>query len=185
MQYPTLLVLSIILFFTSSPWTNAALVRDSTNDATTLAAINQLLSLFSQSLDEKNFARLSDVYTIDAIISGGGAPSLTGLPAIIDFYTTVFQNETLKTQHTSDTVLGGNFTETTATSVSYANVYYFGPEIFERGGFVFSNSSAIFRERFETEYRREGNGTWKVARQRGPFILVRRLLIAFLSEQVC
>ncbi|KAL8926538.1 MAG: hypothetical protein Q9208_002865 [Pyrenodesmia sp. 3 TL-2023] len=171
MQYPTLLILSLILSLTSSPWTNAVPVRDSTDDATTLAAINQLLSQFSQSLDEKNFAALSDVYTADIDLGAGGAPTLNGLPAVIDFYTTVFQNESLKTQHTSDTVLGGNFTETTATSVSYANVYYFGPEIFERGGFSFSNSSAIFRERFENGYRRDGNGTWKIARQRGPFIL--------------
>ncbi|KAI4173472.1 MAG: hypothetical protein LQ346_008417 [Caloplaca aetnensis] len=172
MQFPTLLLLSTIFSITSSPWTTtAAPVRDSTDDATTLAAINQLLSLFSQSLDEKNLAALGDVYTADASIGGGGAPPLTGLPAIIEFYTATFQDASLKTLHTSDTVLGGNFTETTATSVSYANVYYFGPEVFERGGESFSNSSVIFRERLENEYQRDANGIWKITRQTGPFIL--------------
>ncbi|KAL9594512.1 MAG: hypothetical protein Q9219_006994 [cf. Caloplaca sp. 3 TL-2023] len=141
-------------------------------DTITLASIRQLISLFSISLDEKTFDALQYVYTEDALLDGGGGNStLKGLPAIIDFYRTTFQNTSLKTEHTADTVYGYNFAETTAASSSYAEVAYFGPEIFERGGLLFSNSSVIFRERFDREYRKEASGAWKISRQTGPTLL--------------
>ncbi|KAI4243320.1 MAG: hypothetical protein L6R42_010774, partial [Xanthoria sp. 1 TBL-2021] len=140
-------------------------VRDSTDDATTLAAINQLLSLFSQSLDNKDFEALRDVYTEDAVLGGQGAPPTIGIEAILDFYTTTFQNESLVTVHTSDTVLRSNCTETTASSSSYANVYYLGPAVFERGGALFRNSSVQFREKLANDYTRSADGHWKISRQ--------------------
>lgn len=170
MQFPTLLILSSLLSITSFTTINAApltsrAVRDSTDDATTLAAINQLLALFSQSLDNKDFEALRDVYTEDAVLGGEGSPPTVGIEAILDFYTTTFQNESLITEHTSDTVLGSNFTETTASSTSYANVYYFGPAVFERGGVLFRNDSAQFREKFSNDYTRGADGNWKISRQ--------------------
>ncbi|KAL8846618.1 MAG: hypothetical protein Q9221_008312 [Calogaya cf. arnoldii] len=170
MQFPTLLILSSLFSITSLPWINAApltarAIPDSTEDATTLAAINQLLSLFSQSLDNKDFEALRDVYTEDAVLGGQGTPPTIGIEAIVAFYTGTFQNETLVTEHTSDTVLGSNFTENTASSSSYANVYYFGPPVLERGGFQFRNDSAQFREKFVNQYRKGHNNHWRISNQ--------------------
>ncbi|KAL8867745.1 MAG: hypothetical protein Q9174_005462 [Haloplaca sp. 1 TL-2023] len=167
MQLPSLLILSSLFSITSFPYTtatplNARAIRDSTDDATTLAAINQLLSLFSQSLDNKDFESLRDVFADDAQLGGGGAPPIVGIEDIVEFYTGTFENETLRTLHTVDTVLGANFTETTAASTAYASVYYFGPKIFERGGFLFSNTSAVFREKLSDEYVRDEAGDWRV-----------------------
>ncbi|KAI4102013.1 MAG: hypothetical protein L6R37_004625 [Teloschistes peruensis] len=132
--------------------------------ATTYASINQLLSLFSLALDLKKFAFLSSVYAPDALLGGGDSQPTVGLPAIIDFYTSVFQNATLRTQHTSDTVYAFDIEKRTARSVSYATAVYFGPEVFERGGGNFTNSSVVYREIFENAYvkRREG---WRISEQ--------------------
>ncbi|KAI4276564.1 MAG: hypothetical protein LQ337_002394 [Flavoplaca oasis] len=176
MQFPTFLILSSLFSITSLPGITAVplatrAIRNSTSDATTFAAIYQLLSLFSQSLDTKDFEALRDVYTEDAVLGGAGTPALAGIEPILDFYRTAFANESLVTIHTSDTVLGTNFTETTASSSSYANVYYLGPPVFERAGFLFRNSSAIFREKISNDYvKREGH--WKVQRQTQFDILV-------------
>ncbi|KAL8991592.1 MAG: hypothetical protein Q9169_007827, partial [Polycauliona sp. 2 TL-2023] len=195
MQFPTLLILSSLFSIASLPWANAAplttrAIRDSTSDATTLAAINQLLSLFSQSLDTKDFESLRDVYTEDAVLGGGdggGAtdtPPLVGIEAILDFYTTTFENETLRTQHTVDTVLGANFTETTASSSAYASVYYFGPKVFERAdGLFFSNSSAIFREKISYDYVKT-DCHWKISRQTQFDILILDALSSYKNTQV-
>lgn len=134
------------------------------SDSDTLASINQLLSLFSIALDTKNFPALRDVFAPNAQLTGGGDP-IKGLPAIEDFYRNTFQNASLNTQHTSDTVFGYNFSATTASSTSYANAIYFGPAVLERGGLFFPNSSVIFREKFESEYVRVQDGSWRISKQ--------------------
>ncbi|KAL8784747.1 MAG: hypothetical protein Q9213_003778 [Squamulea squamosa] len=136
----------------------------SNNDAATIAAINQLLSLFSITLDLKTFSQLSNVYAPDAQIGGPGTPPLVGLPAITDFYTRTFQNASFQTEHTSDTVYAFDLKRTTAKSISYAEVAYFGPADFERGGGLFVDSSVTFRERLENEYVKLREG-WRVSRQ--------------------
>ena len=178
MQFPTLLILSSLASITSLPWTNAApltprAIRDSTSDATTLAAINQLLALFSQSIDLKNFDALRDVYADDATLGGAGTGQISGIEDILGFYKKAFGNETLNTLHTIDTTLGANFTDTTAASSSYASVYYFGPKVLERApGFVFPNSSAVYREKISNDYVKGSDGNWKVSRQTQFDILV-------------
>ncbi|KAL8726823.1 MAG: hypothetical protein Q9166_006439 [cf. Caloplaca sp. 2 TL-2023] len=181
MKYPTFAILSIILSSVFLPLTNSAPLNPSSasvsapRDTITLASITQLLSLFSLSLDTKNFDALNNVFSNDATIVGTGAPHLTGLPAIKDFYRSTFQNTTLITQHTSTIVYGYNFSETTASSISYADAVYFGPAVLDRGvGRLFSNSSVVFREKFENDYVKEesGGGAWKISRQDGPTILV-------------
>ena len=144
------------------------------SDADTLASINQLLSLFSIALDVKNFPALRDVFAPDAQLAGGGTP-IEGLPAIEDFYRNTFQNASLNTQHTSDTVFGYNFSDTTASSTSYANAIYFGPAVLERGGELFSNTSVMFREKLENEYVRVQDGSWKVSKQE------LQILVGFVS----
>ncbi|KAL8820376.1 MAG: hypothetical protein Q9223_001398 [Gallowayella weberi] len=137
----------------------------STTDTNTITAINQLLSLFSISLDLKTFSALSSVFAPDAKLtdSAGGNP-IVGLPAILDFYTQTFQNASFQTEHTSDTVYAYDLKRTTAKSISYAEVAYFGPRVFERGGELFVNSSVTFRERFENEYVKLKEG-WRVKTQ--------------------
>ncbi|KAL8856141.1 MAG: hypothetical protein Q9178_007266 [Gyalolechia marmorata] len=136
----------------------------SSNDAITITAINQLLALFSISLDLKTFSDLSSVFAPNVQFfdrSGPGGASIDGLPALLDFYTTIFGNASFQTQHTSDTVYAYDFTNTTAKSISYAEVAYFGPAVFERGGGSFVNSSVIFRERLESDYVKLREG-WRV-----------------------
>ncbi|KAL8716737.1 MAG: hypothetical protein Q9181_008394, partial [Wetmoreana brouardii] len=179
MQYHTFALFSVIFTGVFLPLTGGAPLNPSSasvsaTDAVTLASITQLLSLFGLLLDTKNFDALGSVYADDAVFtqgSGNSSLTLTGLPAIKDFYRTTFQNASLKTQHTSDTVYGFNFGNTTASSVSYADAVYFGPAVLERGGLLFSNSSVIFREKFENDYVREKGGAWKISRQGGPIIL--------------
>lgn len=142
-------------------------------DAVTLAAITQLLSLFGQSLDNKDFNALGDVFTDDIVLDQGGGFVINGLPAIEQFYRTAFQNASIATQHTSDTVYGCNFTATTASSTSYANARYFGPAVVNRRGFLFPGQSAVYRERFVNQYVRTEGKDWKIARVLGPRILVR------------
>lgn len=153
------------------------------SDADTLAAINQLLSLFSISLDIKDFPALRDVFAPDAQLTGGGDP-ITGLPAIEEFYRNTFQNASLRTQHTIDTVFGYNFTATTASSTSYADAVYFGPKVLERGGFLFSNTSVLFREKLQDEYVRVGDGSWKISKQ-DMQLLVSSASFSFFSLVVC
>ncbi|KAL8963008.1 MAG: hypothetical protein Q9193_000677 [Seirophora villosa] len=171
MQYPLALLCSGIFLFSTLPWTGATTGNATTSgslelaDVIVLASIQQLLSLFSISLDIKDFAALRDVFAPDAVLNGGGATPITGIEAIEEFYTMTFQNESFKTEHTSDTVFGYNLRETTKSSTSYAAVAYFGPAVFERGGFLFSNSSALFRERFNTEYEFNEHGALRITQQ--------------------
>lgn len=145
----------------------------SPENAVVVGVATQIQSLFSQTLDNKDFGTLGELFTDDAVLDGGGpGSSIVGLPAIEDFYTQTFQNASLKTQHTSDTVYVFNFTTTTASSTSYANALYFGPAVLERGGMLFPNQSVIYRESFETQYRKDASGDWKIYRQTGPVILV-------------
>ena len=146
----------------------------SPENAVTLASITELLSLFSHALDEKDFAALGSVYTDDVVLSSAGN-SLTGLAAAQAFYTKTFQNATLKTEHTVTTIYGYNFTATTASSLSYADAIYFGPPVFELGGFFFPNQSVNFREKFQNDYVKQ-NGSWKIVRQNGPQGLVRWMI---------
>ena len=166
MQYFSSVVLSIIFCISFLPW--ASCIFLSPRDAVTVAAIDQLNSLFSFSLDEKNFDALADVYTANAVIDGGGGSPLIGLPAIQAFYRDTFSNSSLVTEHTVTTVYAYNFTRTTAKSKNYADAFYFGKPAQERGGFLFRNSSVVFRERFDNEYVKEKNGAWKISRQTGP-----------------
>ena len=162
---PLISVLALLTFLPypgSSQGTNTSTSLRS--DDNTLDSITQLLSLFSIALDTKNFPALRDVFAPDAQLTGGGAP-ITGLPAIEDFYRDTFQNASLRTQHTSDTVFGFNFEATTASSTSYANAIYFGPKVLERGGELFSNSSVVFREKLESEFVRVQDGSWRVSKQ--------------------
>ncbi|KAL8678730.1 MAG: hypothetical protein Q9224_007089 [Gallowayella concinna] len=137
----------------------------STNDAVTIAAINQLLSLFSISLDLQTVDALNNVYAPDAQNGevGGGDP-LVGIPAIIEFYTNTFQNASFKTEHTSDTVYAFDLKRTTAKSISYAEVSYFGPPEFERGGALFVDRSVVFKEKFEHEFVKLKQG-WRIKKQ--------------------
>ena len=166
MQYLTSLALSITLCSSFLPWATSILL--SPRDAITVAAIDQLNSLFSFSLDEKNFDALADVYTANAVIDGGGPTPLVGLPAIQAFYRKTFSNSSLVTEHTVTTVYAYNFTATTARSKSYADAFYFGKPAQERGGFLFRNQSVVFRERFDNQYVKEQSGAWKISRQTGP-----------------
>ncbi|KAI4194060.1 MAG: hypothetical protein LQ350_008006, partial [Teloschistes chrysophthalmus] len=136
----------------------------SPQDATTYASINQLNSLFGFALDFKKFSFLSFVYAPDAQLGGGASEPTVGLPAIIDFYTTVFQNASLRTQHTSDTVYAFDIEKRTAKSVSYATAVYFGPEVYERGGGNFTNSSVVYREVFHNSYVKRKEG-WRISEQ--------------------
>lgn len=172
MQFPVTLFSSSILLLSLIPWTVAAAVASNSTstaltayDVLTLASITQLLSLFSISLDVKTFPALRNVFAPDAQLIGGGAEPITGIEAIEAFYTNTFQNASLKTEHTSDTVYGYDFAKTTAKSTSYATAVYFGPEILERGGAFFSNTSVVFRERFDNEYVKIANGAWRVSSQ--------------------
>lgn len=167
MQFNTILFSTSVLLTSLLPLTLAAATQStslSTSDIITLSSITQLLSLFSISLDKKDFSALRSVFSPTAALLGNGDP-ITGIDAIVDFYTTVFQNATLKTEHTSDTVYGYDFTKTTAKSTSYATAVYFGPEILERGGGFFSNTSVVFRERFENEYVKEKGAGWRISSQ--------------------
>ncbi|KAG7008109.1 hypothetical protein G7Y79_00007g022340 [Physcia stellaris] len=167
---PLISILALLTFLPypgSSQGTNTSTSTSTSlrSDANTLDSITQLLSLFSIALDTKNFPALRDVFAPDAQLTGGGGAPTTGLPAIEDFYRNTFQNATLRTQHTSDTVLGRDFEAATAASTSYASAIYFGPKVLERGGGLFSNSSVVFREKFETEFVRVQDGSWRVSRQ--------------------
>ena len=171
MQTFTTLLFSLLLSGSLLP--QATSIRLSPRDAVTLGAINQLNSLFSFSLDEKNFDALADVYTTDAVLDGGGGnASLVGLPAIQAFYRDTFQNSSLLTEHTITTVYAYNFTPTTAKAKNYADALYFGNPAQLRNGFLFRNQSVVFRERFDREYAKEKNGAWKISRQTGPTSLV-------------
>lgn len=143
------------------------------DDAVTLAAMTQLLSLFGQALDNKDFNALGDVFTDDGVVDQGGGFVINGLPAIEQFYRTAFQNASIATQHTSHTVYGCNFTTKTASSTSYADARYFGPAVVKRQGFLFPNTSAVYREKFVNQYVRTEGKNWKIARVLGPRILVR------------
>ncbi|KAI4231417.1 MAG: hypothetical protein L6R40_007739 [Gallowayella cf. fulva] len=167
-MFPITTILASFLFLPcllGSPINPSGTSPLSTNDAVTVVAIQQLLSLFSISLDLKTFSTLSSVFAPDAEISDDGAEPLIGLPAITDFYTKTFQNASLKTEHTSDTVYAYDLKRNTAKSISYAAVAYFGPAVLERGGVLFSNSSVTFRERFENEYVKLKDG-WRVKKQK-------------------
>ena len=169
--FPFLSIIALLAWVSSAQRNSSSpfLPRD---DSITLLSITQLLSLFSISLDTKNFTALGNVFADDAVLNGGGGGNpLTGLPAIEDFYQKTFQNATLQTQHTSDTVFGYNLGPTTASSVSYANALYFGPPVLERGGFLFPDQSVIYREKFQSDYVRGADGAWKI-RQQTLFILV-------------
>ena len=166
MQPFTSLLSSVILCGSLLPWASCILL--SPRDAITVAAINQLNSLFSFSLDEKNFDALADVYTADVVIDGGDGDPLVGLAAIQAFYRETFSNKSLVTEHTVTTVYAYDFTRTTAKAKNYADAFYFGKPAQERGGFLFRNQSVVFRERFDNEYVKEKNGAWKISRQTGP-----------------
>ena len=170
MQFFTPLIPSLIISLALLPSTFTTTftpgpVIDSADTAITKFAITQLLSLFNFIIDEKDFSSLKYIFTSDAVLDGGDGNALVGLANITAFYTNTFQNESLRTQHTSDTVYVYDFIETTASSVSYANVYYFGPKVFERGGMLFSNDSVAFREKIRNEYVIEPTGAWKIKRQ--------------------
>ncbi|KAL9585452.1 MAG: hypothetical protein Q9212_001525 [Teloschistes hypoglaucus] len=176
MQYLKSLVFSIIgfaLFFSPSSYAqvtgNPVLLTP--EDSITLGAINQILSLFSLALDTKQFGALVDVYAPDAVIDAGNNNTLTGLPAITDFYNRTFSNASLQTEHTSTTVIGYNFTSTTAASTSYADAIYFGPPILERFGVFFPNQSLVIREKFINQYKKGSDGAFKISRQTGPIVL--------------
>ncbi|KAL8693903.1 MAG: hypothetical protein Q9218_001368 [Villophora microphyllina] len=168
-------ILSAIGFIILSPCTYAQVTANpvllSPEDSIILGAINQILSIFDLALDTKNFDALIDVYAADAVIDGGGNSSLVGLPAIQNFYRNTFQNASLKTEHTSTTVVGFNFTATTAASTNYADAIYFGPAVLERGGFFFPNQSVIFREKFQNLYVKGSDGAFRISRQTGPQIM--------------
>ena len=180
MRLPMAVISSSIFLLCFLPWFGAATGNStstglSSSDAITVVSITQLLSLFSISLDLKDFSALRNVFAPDAVLTGGGgADPITGIAAIEAFYTTTFQNQSLKTQHTSDTVYGYNFTDTTASSTSYATVAYFGPAILERGGFLFPNTSVVFRERFDSEYTKNADGALRISQQ-ALTLLVREL----------
>lgn len=73
----------------------------------------------------------------------------------------------LQTEHTSTTVIGYNFTSTTAASTSHADAIYFGPPVLERlPGFFFPNQSLIIREKFINQYVKGSDGMFKLSRQR-------------------
>ncbi|KAI4088147.1 MAG: hypothetical protein L6R37_008234 [Teloschistes peruensis] len=164
------------LVFVFSPHTYAQVTGNpvllTPEDSVTLGAMNQILSLFSLALDTKMFEALVDVYAPDAVIDAGNNNTLTGLPAITDFYNRTFSNASLQTQHTSTTVIGYNFTSTTAASTSYADALYFGPPVLERlPGFFFPNQSLIIREKFINQYKKGSDGAFKISRQTGPIVL--------------
>ena len=161
---PPLPALPILLLALLACVSNAQSNSTIADDAGTLLSITQLLSLFSLSLDAKNFPALRDVFAPDAVLDGGATP-ITGLPAIEAFYTATFQNASLRTQHTSDTVFGFNLGATKASSVSYASAVYFGPPVLERGGAFFPNQSVVYREKFEDEFVRVESGEWRISRQ--------------------
>lgn len=143
------------------------------DDAVTLAAITQLLSLFSQSLDNKDFNALGNVFADNIVLDQGGGFMINGSLAVTQFYRTAFQNASIVTQHTSDTVFGSNFTTNSASSTSYANARYFGPAVVNRRGFLFPGQSAVYREKFINQYVKTEGKVWKIARIFGPRILVR------------
>ena len=74
MQRSPFLLFLTILCSNLLPWAHCLLL--SPRNAVTLAAINELNSLYSFSLDEKNFDTLADVYTVDAVLDGGAATTI-------------------------------------------------------------------------------------------------------------
>ncbi|KAL9615071.1 MAG: hypothetical protein Q9167_000494 [Letrouitia subvulpina] len=136
------------------------------NDLLTVVTANQVLSLFGIALDTKQFATLSEVFAVEAVLDDIGEGATTGLPAIVDFYTSQFQNASVVTQHKSDTVFVYSLTKTTAKAISYANAVYFGPPTLERGGFLFRNNSVNFYERFDDNFVRGPGGGWKISRRK-------------------
>ena len=161
MQFST--ILPLISLFAYLPCLQTAPVN-SPAQAVTYAAITELLALFSISLDIKDFSALSQVFAADAVLGPGSPDAITGLTAIIDFYTKTCQNATLKTAQTSAAVYAYDITPKTASSISYAEAVYFGPAVFERGGSLFSNDSAVFREKFDTTYSKI-KGEWRIQTQ--------------------
>ena len=172
MLYSGLISSFVIVNLYLLPSIHGAPVNPSVTDTVTLAAITQLLALFSQSLDNKNFTALADVFAEDAVLDGGGPTTVEGIQAIEDTYATIFQNESLRTQHTSHTIYGYNLTPTTASSTSYAEAYYFGPLITNIQGSSFSNQSVVYREKFYSDYAKGADESWKIVRQSGPFLYV-------------
>ncbi|KAL8832007.1 MAG: hypothetical protein Q9191_000536 [Dirinaria sp. TL-2023a] len=177
MQYSKLFSISFLIAAGLLPGISGASVNGTSsanpasNDADAITAISQLLSLFSITLDTKDFSALRGVYASNAILGGdGAAQNITGISAIESFYRAQFGNASVSTQHTSDTVYVSDVTATSARSVSYGNAFYFGPKVLERGGQMFSNQSVVFRERFDNKYSKGEDG-WRISLQTGPTVL--------------
>ncbi|KAL8715701.1 MAG: hypothetical protein Q9220_000368 [cf. Caloplaca sp. 1 TL-2023] len=188
MQYSIATIAFTLLTLCLFPWIASAADGSSSisllSETVTTVAITQLLSLFSISLDFKDFAALRNVFSPNAVLDGGGGDPITGIAAIEDFYTTTFQNKSLKTEHTSDTVYAFNFTNESASSTSYATAVYFGPEVLERGGALFSNTSVVFRERFDTQYKKIKGGELRISQQ-SLTILVGGFREIWFGELIC
>lgn len=135
------------------------------DDLLTVVTATQVLSLFGIALDTKQFANLGEVFAEGAVLSEVGGNKVTGLPAIVDFYTSAFQNASIITQHKSDTVFVYDLTKKTAKAISYANAVYFGPPALNRGGFLFRNNSVNFYERFDDNFVRGPGGGWKISQR--------------------
>ena len=173
------LVSAVLVFFSTSLVPQAFCVWHSSSNAVTQAAINDLNSLYSFCLDEKNFDLLAEVYTTDAVLEGGVATTIggagdtiTGIGPITNFWRKIFANASLVTQHTVSTIYTYNFTHTTASSKHYASAFYFGSSVQEQGNFLFRNDSIVTRQRFDNQYVKR-NGSWKISRQKGPQVIVR------------
>ena len=192
MQRSPFLLFLTVLCSNLLPWAHCLLL--SPRNAVTLAAIKELNSLYSFSLDEKNFDTLADVYTVDAVLDGGAATTIggegntiNGREAIVNFWRKIFSNETVVTDHTVTTLYAYNFTRNTASSKHYADPFYFNNPSQLQGGFLFRNESIVTRERFVNQYVQGKDEEWRISQQKGPQVIVCWILpwqIYFFADTV-
>lgn len=127
----------------------------SLNDTETIAAINQGLSLYGFAIDTKNYSALSGVFAPD--INAQVAPTpITNLQQYESFLQSDL--EPYKTQHTTTTVFVYDIGPTTAQSASYAQAIYFGQK-------ELLAQTVIFYERFNDEWTKGDDGSWKIAKR--------------------
>lgn len=158
--------LLLLLFVNIGSSQNNLSGRLRNDDLLTVATATQLLSLFGIALDIKQFANLGEVFAEEATLTEVGGNKVIGLPAIVDFYTTAFQNESIVTQHKSDTVFVYDLTKKSAKAISYANAVYFGPPVEDRYGFLFRNNSVNYYERFDDNFVRGPGGGWRISQRK-------------------
>lgn len=123
-------------------------------DASAIESIKNTLALYVFAVDGKNFAALTEVFTVDVFADYSTTlGSFTALNPLISALDAVLTCVT--TQHSYSTQLVQIVSLTSAYSVTYVTAVHFGKRLL-------TNEVATAFARYQDTWQRQPNGRWKI-----------------------